>query len=650
MAISGQDIANDVDGIVTASRYQVDRRFDRSEEMVDNFYALLTAALGNLQTALQDIETRNVDVTIQSPGNPPTFGELRDRIPNMATIEAEILALIAAIEAIAPPTPPNLLEITPVDVIEPPDDTSQKPTVNIPKSPADFSEDQPELEQLNRIDIPNTLDSILAEDPSGLQPIITPKTINPPPNIITPEFIAELDISGITLPYKSFSYTEEPYTSTLKDRLQEYVIDVLNNGGTGVNSAVENALFSRNLERDLQAKADAKNAALTEWTKRGAEMLDDDAIDRVDRVELEFFTKRLDVSRDILIKAWDLEQANVFKSLDIGIGLETQLINLANSVAQRAFDALKAECDIQIAICDVEFKRFNMKLEEFKARFMIWETEYKSEMAKIEFYKAYLESMKLGVDIDQSQIDLFGKLIGIYQSRIDAAKSVIEAKLAEFEFEKTKLEKFKAETQAFIAMVGLKTAEYQWMQAQIAGEEAKVKLYATEIEGYKAQLEGIATKQGVGVENMKALIAYNDGLLKRQAGEVDVYKAQAEVGVQKAEVGIKGMAVEADVFKGIAMAYETLGNLAIKGYDANIQEAIAKAQLQLKNVEIEISNYEKMKILLIGTLDHTTQVLAQGVAGALAGTSVQASIHGSGSASEGLSYNYSETKKLADES
>jgi hypothetical protein len=631
-------VKEEVEIIVDDVKVKVDDRFLLSETMVWNFYDLLNTALSSLQSALGDISVKTADVTIVSPTTKPTFDEFKTRIPDMTAIENEILSIISEIQNIVSPTSPALLTVIPVTPEILPTMPSDKPVLATIIPPKEFNETTPIVQNMVKPTMPVDLNRILSEDPSKQQPIITAKTINPPPNLIPPDFTATLDISGIAFPYKSLNYTEVPYTSILKDRLQAYALDVLSNGGTGVNTAVEDAMFNRDIERANQANADAKNKAISEWAGRGAEMLDDDILDMVARIDIEFLMKRLEVSRDILIKAWELEQANVFKSLDISIGLETQLINLSNSVAQRALEALKTSCDIQIQICEVEYKRFNMKLEEFKTRFQIWETKYKAEMTKVEFYNAYLASMKLSVEIDQSKIDLFGKLIGIYQSRIDAAKTAIQAKVEEFEFEKVKLEVFKGDVQVFLAKAQLKSAEYQWMQAKIAGEESKVKLWATEIEGYKADLAGIEAKQNIGVENMKALLTYNDGLLKKQSGEVEVYKTQSEVGIQKSEVGIKGLAVESDVFKGIAMAYETLGGLVVKEYDANIQEAIAKAQLQLKNIEIEISNYEKLKTLLIGTLDSTTKVLAQGVAGALASVSAQAHMSIQGQAQEQYQY------------
>ncbi len=531
MAVDPQSIANDVNGIITASRYQVDRRFDQAEQMANDFYGLLTIALESLNNALIDIETRNVNVEIDSPGNLPDFSDLENSIPNMAAIQAMIEQFLAAIDELTPPDDVTLKDIS----------TAQ-------------------------------LDSIIAQDPTDNKPIITYKPVDAPPSINPPEFTGDITLSNLAFVYPLFSYTEEPYTSALKDRIQSYVLDVLNNGGTGINTAVENALFNRDIERANQANTDTKNKAISEWSGRSFELPDDDILDAVIRIDIEFLMKRLEISRDILIKAWELEQANIFKSLDIAIGLETQLILSANNLSQRAYEALKTIADIAFKVIDSEIKKVELSIEEKKMQLTLWEGRVKSELVKLEVYKAYLEGRKIEAEVDQINLELYKTDISAWQSMIDAAKSIIQA-----------------------------------------------------------------------------IVAYNDGLLKQQASATEIYKTLIGVEISKADIGIKGITAESDVFKSIAIAYETLGELAVKEYDANIQEAIAKAQLQLKNIEIEIANYEKLKALLIGALTNTTQVLAQGIAGSLAGISAQAHISADGRASEGLDYNYNESKKLTDE-
>jgi hypothetical protein len=519
-------VKDEVELIVSEAQRKVSDRFDKSSQMVDNFYRLLTEALGRLQSSLEDIKTRDVDVTIDDPPRQPTFDELSNRIPDMSSIENMIERFLSEIENITPPGNVLLKDISTA-----------------------------------------LLDRIIAEDPTTNRPNITYRPVDPTPAVNPPPFTGDITPSNLTFVYPLFNYTEAPYTSAIKTRIESYVLNVLNNGGTGVNDAVQTALFQKDSERAEQARSDAVNTAITEWSKRGKKMPDGDILDTVARITIELGIKRIDVSRDILIKAWELEQANIFKSLDVSISLETQLINSANNLNQRAFEALKMIADIAFKVIDAEIKKVELSIEEKKMQLTLWEGRVKSELVKLEVYKAYLEGRKIEAEVDQINLELYKTDISVFQSRIEAAKSIIQA-----------------------------------------------------------------------------IVAYNDGLLKQQGSLTDIYKTMSEVGISKADIGIKGIAAESEVFKAIASAYETLGNLAVKEYDANIQQGIAEAQLQLKNIEIEIANYEKLKTLLVTTLDHTTQVLAQGVAGALAGTSAQVHLGASGSAGESYGYNVSHTE------
>lgn len=188
--------------------------------------------------------------------------------------------------------------------------------------------------------------------------------------------------------------------------------------------------------------------------------------------------------------------------------------------------------------------------------------------------------------------------------------------------------------------------KYQVWDADNKVELEKMQGYLGEMEGYKAKLSGLLMKYNVLIENMKAGITYNEEQLREFLGYVEMYKVDVGIGVTKAEIGMKAMTVEAATFDSIAKAYEVLGSLDAKVYDANVQKAIAEAQVKLRNAEIEIGNYERTKTMILGTLSEIGKLAAQIMASSLTSVSAQASIAADGRAS--LDYQYSENHNYDD--
>jgi hypothetical protein len=80
----------------------------------------------------------------------------------------------------------------------------------------------------------------------------------------------------------------------------------LTNGGTGMNPAVEEQIWRREEERALIALDDAKENIASEWSKRGFPLPDGVLVAQLTQADIDYRNKRLDLSRDIAIKQYEL--------------------------------------------------------------------------------------------------------------------------------------------------------------------------------------------------------------------------------------------------------------------------------------------------------------------------------------------------------
>jgi len=138
---------------------------------------------------------------------------------------------------------------------------------------------------------------------------------------------------------------DNSYTSSLISALQSKLLADLQDGGNGIDPDIETALFQRESERAFQVHNDAKDRIASEWSKRGFSIPSGALAAMLMEEEINFTNKRLDISRDIAIKSFELAQANTHFAIQQAIGLESALLNWTNSVAERVFQVSKAVVD-----------------------------------------------------------------------------------------------------------------------------------------------------------------------------------------------------------------------------------------------------------------------------------------------------------------
>lgn len=124
----------------------------------------------------------------------------------------------------------------------------------------------------------------------------------------------------------------------VRSKLQTFILQ----GGTMLNPQIEASIWDRDLERNEQALRDAIDKATGQWTKMGFDIPDGFLASLLEPINLEYFNKRIDRSREIAVKQAELEQAGVFKSLELGITLENIIITSHHEYAKRVLDASKS--------------------------------------------------------------------------------------------------------------------------------------------------------------------------------------------------------------------------------------------------------------------------------------------------------------------
>jgi hypothetical protein len=324
-------------------------------------------------------------------------------------------------------------------------------------------------------------------------------------DIVIPEFV-EGTIAGITMtiPTSDFgvpsigdiSTSDVPLDAlfqTIRDKLSSNIL----NGGTMLDPSVEADIWDRDLERNEQALQDIIDKATTQWAKLGWSLPDGLLAGQMLAIQNEYANKRLDRSREISVKQAELEQAGMFKSLELGINYEQIIMGSQNEYAKRVLEASKTTADVTIELYKQRVVQYNSLLEAFKSDVMAYKTSIEAEAVRAEAYKARIAGLQTIASIDESRVKLYTGHIAAIEQLVNVYNTEVKAVATMYEAEKTKIEGFKVQVEAYSASIDAVTKKYlagvegykSYVQAWVASADSQTKLLDLKSRGDIAELE-----------------------------------------------------------------------------------------------------------------------------------------------------------------
>ena len=221
----------------------------------------------------------------------------------------------------------------------------------------------------------------------------------------------------------------ETYTSPLLTALKAKFLADVQSGGTGISAAVENAIFKRQSERDLLIHNDTMDE-ISATVARGGYPIPNGALLAAQEKELlNYSNKRLDVSRDVSIKSFELAFQHTQFIMQAGVAFEANLMGWAHGVAVLASDVAKAVVA--------------MTIEAYRGR---TDGISKKIIGIIEKAKAKIEYNRGLIEIFAAKVNAFGAKIKGEGDRVNAVARGYEAEVglfksvADFEIGKTGLD------------------------------------------------------------------------------------------------------------------------------------------------------------------------------------------------------------------
>ena len=508
-----------------------------------------------------------------------------------------------------------------------PEFTQPDPAINLPAKPGDLDAEAPTTPPtLTEYDFPDAVDVILPSVPSF-------EDLNLPtaPSVDLIDF--DLDTPALPAdlvpPNLVFDFQEQAYTSSLMTALTTELLDRIQNGGTGLNTDVEQAIWDRARNREDINSVRSEQQILVEQASKGFSRPSGALLAALDQLAQETQNKNADLSREIAIKQAELEQQNVQFALQTSLALEQSWLQLHNQIQQRAFEVEKYTQQALIDIYDANIRKFDVQLKIYATYSQAFEARVRAELSKVEIFKAELEGQKLIGDINLQRVELYKAQLDGIQTSVDIYRTEVDAVAKQVQSESLKIENFKALIEAYSAQVAAKRAEYDAYAASIQGEMAKTQIYDSQVKAFVSRVGAYSTQVDAETKRIDSDIQVQGLRLQEYLSKLQAISQQSSTEAAVAQSQLAAFNAQASMYTSEVQAESSRMDAEGRVYDLEIQRNRYQAEVELQNATINLENAKNSVQLILEAMKQGATVGGNLAASALSAMNIGATISGS---------------------
>lgn len=529
-------------------------------------------------------------------------------------------------------------DISAIEVGTSPTLTAVAPTINLPSTPsqvAEFTQTIPNI--TTDFDFPDP--PAILSNPMVAAPVLTDHGVPLKPTIALPSFDAVAPVDNITAPgdlagdfnaayrdvYPGMVATLEAGMDSALLRFNpkyhtqlaaiEAQLTTYMEGGSGIPTAIENAIYERAKSKDMAearrtGRAAIEAAASNGFTippgaaTAGMHLARQAAADNLARSANEIAIKANDVLRDNLRFAVTTSASMRQWALSASLAYHGNLIQING----QALDYAKSILGAMVQVYNLSLEAYKARMDAYRAEAQVYDTRVKAAMSYVELYKAEIDALQALTNVDRAKVDMYRSQIDAVNAYAQFYRTQVQTVVEQASLEKLKVDLFRTNVEAYIATVQGKKAEYDGYSAALNGEEAKVRIYSAQVNAYSAELSGFKTSIEAQSEVIRAQALTNQARATQNKAKLDSYstvvqargeKARLELDVQRAELNafdsqvkatIATVSLQADVYKAKSqiilentkLEVETL----IKNASMNIERARTVAELGISSAKV----------------------------------------------------------------
>jgi hypothetical protein len=478
--------------------YSIDTNFDFSPQELGIEFRARALTYGSTsftsQTGNEVRFNTGAGTTQFTPANQMTQAD----VPNVSDIDDPAEAIID----IDVPEKPVLATVTPVVVTG-----GTKPGIG------------PDIVEPEEVDAPTTVGPAVPI----LEGVVLPDLYSP--NIPTFDTtVPEIPPSFAAPPVDTFTFNggDPDYSDDQLAQLQTVLLDDLNNGGYGVYHTDEEAIFTREVDRETAAALAGEEELFDSFSARGFPLPTGAQIAQLKNLQQNTLNKISLINREVAIQRAGLVRDGRTLAFQTTVGLAGALSTYRGFYYERLLKAQQYAATYAIQALDAAISIYNLEVEYFNASATEFRLKLEAEIALLEQNKVILQKADAQQSINDSEISLYNAQFQalsieaqIYNTKVAAAKTKSDIQIS-------KLDRYKLEYQIYAAELDAESTKIANYVAQVGANEADVRLFATETSAYATKLEAQKSQEAIYLARFEADI-------KRKELEFNQYDAKMKL-------------------------------------------------------------------------------------------------------------------------
>lgn len=435
-----------------------------------------------------------------------------------------------------------------------------------------------------------------------------------------------------------FQFANETYIWQLGDQIKASALAQMD-GKTGLPAAVEDAIYERAREREVETGERMVQQVNEEWAAKGHRAPAGPLARRVDAARFQAQVKISDLARDQFIEAWRIQIEQYRNGLATALSYEQMSMQLFVQAEDRRLQAVRMKLDLTLAVYNAAISKYNADANIFQVQAQVYRDRFSAELAKVQVFAEQLRAQQLIGELNAQDVQIFAERLRAlqinadiytaqvrgYEARFSAINAQVSVYRAQLESNQTLSNIYESDVRAFGEMVraSLSRQERFRTKADMYGKQIDAwrVTYDGVLEGHKAEVEKARLTRDVYSSNTERLSSWANAETGRIRALTDKYQAIA------AEIGARSESERAKYALALSLA------------EAAITRMKAAADILMKNGEINIQSGLTAAGLMLRAKETATTTLAQLAAGLTSAANVNASI--SDSSGSSLSYNFS---------
>ena len=622
------------------------------DSLISSAQTYASTVLGNAVEALSSAKS-----SVENVGY-ATIGFIGAGLPDAPPLDEIIAPDMDNVDFIAPPTPTTptgYTEISDIDAGFLPTLGAALPELVMPTKPnqvAEFTDAAPNIvSDFVFPDVPPQLSSPLGEAPTIANPDVPVKpalslpsftTVMPADTTVAPTNLdvtlanayataAPQMVTMIDGYVDSMLHKYNPEYATQMAAIEAQLTKYLE-GGTGLNAAVENAIYERARSKNNAESLRVRDAALSDAAARGFTMPTGALMSAMQLARQSGADNNARAASEIVVMQAEMEQKNLQFAVTTSASMRTALLNTTmmymqnlTSINSQALDYAKTVLNAVIETYNVAVKAFSLKLDAYKAEAQVYEIKLKGALAGIEIYQAEIKAMEALVNVDRARVE-------VYRARIDSLvayaglyKAQIEAVLGRASLEKMKMDIFQMKVQAYSAKVQAKNAEWQGYTASIEGEASKARMYGVQVDAYNAQVNAFKASIDAKAEVIRAQAISNQAKSSQYVASIQGYSATVSAKAEVARTQLENQRQKVVAFQAETAASVAKYQVRNEYYKSTALIGIENAKLGMTSMVQSAENIRKYGETLAHLNISSAQIYGQLAGAAVSGMNTLAS-------------------------